>query len=162
MTADQALRGHLLYLLRGGGAHMDLDQAVADFPEAHFNTRPPNVPYSFWHLLEHIRLAQWDILDYIRNPNYVWPHWPDDYWPAPDAQADPVKWAETLRQFHDDLTALADIVENPQTDLTAPIAHAPQHTTLREILLVADHTAYHVGEFGILRQVMDLWPPNHK
>ncbi len=162
MTADQTLREQLLYLLRGGGAHMNVDQAVADFPMAHINTCPSRVSYSFWHLLEHIRIAQWDILDYIRNPNYVWRTWPDDYWPAPGAQADPEKWAATLRQFHDDLSALAAIVENPQTDLTAPIAHAPQHTILREILLVADHTAYHVGEFGILRQVMDLWPPNHK
>jgi hypothetical protein len=161
MTADQALRKQLLDLLRGGGAHMGFDQAVADFPVAHINTRPPNVAYTFWHLLEHIRLAQWDILDYIRNPAYVWPTWPDDYWPAPDAQADPAAWEQTLHQFRDDLKALEAIVENPDTDLTTPLAHAPQHTTLREILLVADHNAYHLGEFAILRQVMGLWPDGH-
>jgi hypothetical protein len=161
MTADQALRKQLLDLLRGGGAHMGFDQAVADFPVAHINTRPPKVTYTFWHLLEHIRLAQWDILDYIRNPDYVWPTWPDDYWPAPDAQADPAAWEQTLHQFRDDLKALEAIVENPDTDLTAPLAHAPQHTTLREILLVADHNAYHLGEFAILRQVMGLWPDGH-
>jgi hypothetical protein len=162
MTTDATLREQLVYLLRGGGAHMSLDQAVAAFPMAHINSCPPRVSYSFWHLLEHIRIAQWDILDYIRNPDYVWRTWPDDYWPAPDAQADPDKWAETLRQYQDDLKALEAIVEDPQTDLTAPIVHAPQHTILREILLVADHTAYHVGEIGILRQIVDLWPPDHK
>jgi hypothetical protein len=161
MTADQALRKQLLDLLRGGGAHMGFDQAVVDFPMAHINTRPPNVTYTFWHLLEHVRIAQWDILDYIRNPAYVWPTWPDDYWPAADVQADPGAWEQTLRQFRDDLKALEAIVENPDSDLTAPLAHAPQHNILREILLVADHNAYHLGEFAILRQVMGLWPDGH-
>ncbi len=158
MATDQTLREQLVYLLRGGGAHMSFDQAVADFPVAHFNTRPPNMDYSFWHLLEHVRIAQWDILDYVRNPNYKWPSWPDDYWPAKDAQADQVKWDATLRRFHDDLRALTALVEDTRIDLTAPLPYAPQHTYLREMLLVADHNAYHIGEFGILRQTMNLWP----
>jgi hypothetical protein len=162
MSADQELREQLLYLLHGGGAHMNFDQAVADFPMEHINTRPPNVPYTFWHLLEHIRIAQWDILDYIRNPNYVWPNWPADYWPAQNAQADPAKWQATIRQFGDDRKALETIVQDRQTDLTAPLVYARQHNVLREILLVADHTAYHVGELGILRGVMGLWPPERE
>jgi hypothetical protein len=155
---EQTLREQLVFLLRGGGAHMSFDQAVADFPAEHFNTHPPGMDYSFWHLLEHVRIAQTDILDYIRNPNYKWPSWPDDYWPAQNAQADQAKWDETLRRFRDDLRALVAMVEDPQIDLTAPLPYAPQHTYLREMLLVADHNAYHIGEFGILRQVMALWP----
>ncbi len=159
MSADTILRQQLLDLLRGGQAHMSLDHAVADFPEMYFNARPPNVTYTFWHLIEHLRFAQWDILDYMRNPDYQWPSWPADYWPAPDAQADETQWNETLSRFRDDLRALEVMVENPAIDLGAPLPYAPQHTYLRELLLVADHNAYHVGEFAILRQVMGLWPP---
>jgi hypothetical protein len=159
MSADTIFRQQLLDLLHGGNAHMTLDQAVADLPVMYFNAHPPNVTYTFWHLLEHLRFAQWDILDYIRNPDYQWPSWPVDYWPAPDAQADEEKWNETLRRFREDLRALEVLVENPAIDLTAPLPYAPQHTYLREILLVADHNAYHIGEFAILRQVMGLWPP---
>ncbi|RPJ01503.1 MAG: DinB family protein [Chloroflexi bacterium] len=159
MNADTILRQQLLDLLRGSQAHMSLDHAVADFPVMYFNAHPPNVTYTFWHLLEHLRFAQWDILDYIRNPDYQWSSWPIDYWPAPDAQADETQWNETLRRFREDLRALEVMVENPTIDLTAPLPYAPQHTYLREILLVADHNAYHIGEFAILRQVMGLWPP---
>ncbi|GAB4572958.1 MAG: DinB family protein [Anaerolineae bacterium] len=158
MSADSVLREQLLALLRGGNAHMTFDQAVADFPPEHYNTRPPNVDYSSWALLEHIRLAQWDILDFIRNPNYKWPQWPEDYWPAPDAVADEAAWQATLDGYRADLAALEALVQDPATDLHAPIPHAPDYTLLREILLVADHTAYHIGEFGILRQIMGTWP----
>jgi hypothetical protein len=159
MSADTILRQQLLDLLRGGQAHMSLDHAVADFPVMYINAHPPNVTYTFWHLLEHLRYSQWDILDYIRNPEYKWPSWPVDYWPAPDAQADEAQWNDTLTRFRDDLRALEVMVENPAIDLTAPLPYAPQHTYLRELLLVADHNAYHIGEFAILRQVMGLWPP---
>ena len=158
MPATQELRTQLVALLRGGQAYMPFDDAVADFPPEHINTRPPNVTYTFWHLLEHLRLAQGDILDYIRNPNYVTPQWPEDYWPAPDAETDIAGWKQTLQRFRDDLAALQAIVQDPATDLTAPLPHAPQHNILREILVVADHNAYHTGEFAILRQVMGLWP----
>lgn len=158
MPSDQVLREQLLGLLRGGQAYSPFDHAVSDFPMAHINTRPTNLDYSFWFLLEHIRFAQWDILDYIRNPNYVWRKWPEDYWPRSGEQADEAKWRKTISDFHADIQALEAIVRDPAIDLTAPLPHAPQHTYLREILLVADHNAYHLGEFGILRQVMGLWP----
>lgn len=157
-TADRALRQHLVALLRGGQAYMPFEAVVADFPPEHYNTRVPNAPYSFWHLLEHLRFAQRDILDYIRNPQYVWPEWPADYWPAADAVTDAAGWARTLAQFTADREALIALVEDPAHDLTAPLPYAPAHTLLREVLLVAEHNAYHSGEFAILRGVLGLWP----
>ncbi len=159
MNPDQILRQHLVALLDGHQAHLTFDDAVADFPELLINVRPTNVPYTFWHLIEHLRIAQWDILDYMRNPNYASIEWPKDYWPDPEAQADQAAWMNTIHQFHADLRAIEDIVKNPATDLSAPIPHGYSgHTILREVLLVADHNAYHIGELGILRQVMNAWP----
>lgn len=161
MSADQTLRDQLLALLRGGNAHMSLDQAVADFPMEHINTRPPNTPYTFWHLIEHLRIAQWDILDFVRNPNYKALAWPKEYWPDPDERADQARWNETLRQFRADLKTIEEIVKNPATDFYSDLPHAKGYTILREVLLVADHNAYHIGELGILRGVLGLWPANH-
>jgi len=155
---DPAVRDQLLFLLKGGGAHMNLDQAVEDFPAEHINTRPPNVPYSFWHLLEHIRIAQWDILDFIRNADYEYLNWPQDYWPHPDAEADQAQWEATIAAIRSDLSALQAIIEDPATDLYSDLPHAEGYNILREVLLVADHNAYHLGEFAILRQVLDAWP----
>ena len=158
MNPDKVLREQLLFLLRGGNAHMSFDQAVAGFPLEHINGQPPNVSYSPWQLLEHMRIAQWDILEFMRNPDHVSPQWPEGYWPRAGEKADEIKWEKTLGDFRADLGALQDMVENPGTDLVAPIPHAPGYTVLREILLVADHNAYHIGEFAILRQVMGTWP----
>ena len=158
MDADKVVREQLLYLLRGGNAHLTFDQAVADFPMEYINTQPPNVSYTPWHLLEHIRIAQWDILEFVRDPDHVSPPWPDGYWPALDQRADEARWNQTLSDFRADLRALQKLVEDPNTDLYADLPHAPGYTVLREILLVADHNAYHVGEFAVLRQVMGTWP----
>jgi hypothetical protein len=158
MSENQVMRNQLLALLRGGNAHLTFDQAVADFPVEQINRRPPNVPYTPWHLLEHVRIAQWDILEFIRNPDHVSPAWPAGYWPAPEAQADEAQWQQTLDRFQADLKALEGLVADSSIDLLAEIPHAPGYTILREILLVADHNAYHIGEFAILRQVMDTWP----
>lgn len=158
MTTDTALREQLLALLRGGNAHLTFDDAVADFPMEAINQRSPNVPYTPWHLLEHIRIAQWDILDFLRNPHYQELKWPDEHWPAPDATADRAAWDATLATFHADLQEIEAIVTDPQTDFAMRIPHGDGQTILREILLVADHNAYHIGEFAILRQVMGTWP----
>ena len=136
------------------------DAAVADFPDAAVNQLPPNVAYTPWHLLEHIRIAQWDILDYIRNRAYLAPSWPEEYWPARDATATPEQFALTVEGFRTDRTALQELVADPATDLLGTIPNTPGHTILREVRLVADHNAYHVGEFAILRQVMGTWPPS--
>ncbi|MCI0576556.1 MAG: DinB family protein [Chloroflexi bacterium] len=158
MHADHVIRQQLLALLAGGNAHMSFDQAIADFPAEQFNTKPVHVTYTPWHILEHMRITQWDILEFIRNPNHVSPHWPAGYWPHPAEEADRDRWQKTIRQFQADLQALRDIVADPATDLTAPIPHAPSYTIFREILVVSDHNAYHIGEFAILRQVMETWP----
>jgi len=161
MSADMAtsMRAQVLALLRGGNAHMPLDEAVADFPLDRINDRAPHVSYSPWQLLEHIRITQEDILEFSRDPDWVSPSWPEGHWPAPDEQADPARWNATINAIRRDLEAMQALVADPANDLTADLPHAPGYTLLREALLVADHNAYHIGEFAILRQVMDTWPP---
>lgn len=158
---EATLRKQSLALLAGEGAHMTFEEAVADFPDDVMNRRPPNVSYSPWQLLEHIRLTQADILEYVVNPDYVEQSWPEDYWPAPEADATPAQFAETIRGYLADRKALADLVADTDGDLFAVIPNTRGHTLLREIRIAADHTAYHVGEFAILRQVMGTWPPSH-
>lgn len=158
MSADTHARQQLVNLLTVRQAHMIFEDAVKDFPLAHINTRPTGLDYSFWHLLEHIRICQWDILDYIRNPNYQTPNWPTDYWPDKAADTDAQGWQHTIDHYLADCAALVELVQDPQTDLYAPIPHGYDgHTIFREILVVGSHNAYHIGEFGILRQVMGLW-----
>lgn len=158
MSNDAIVRQQLVNMLNVRQAHMLLDDAVKNFPMAHINTRPTNVEYSFWHLLEHIRFTQYDILDYIVNANYHYHDWPKDYWQAIDATTDAAGWNKTIQQFHDDLNQLVSIVMNPKTDIYAQIPHGEKgHTIVREINVVSTHNAYHIGEFGILRQVMKLW-----
>ena len=152
------LRAQLLRLLEGHDARMSFDEAVAAFPAEAINAFPPNVPYTPWQLLEHVRLTQWDILDYIVNRDYVEPRWPDDYWPARDTTATPEQLAATIDGFRTDNAALRAIVADPATDLFAVIPNTPGHTILREVRVVGDHNAYHIGEFAVLRQVMGSWP----
>lgn len=158
MNPDQIIREHLLELLRGGNAHLTFEQAIAGFPEGQNNARPPNTSYSPWHLLEHIRIAQSDILEFTRDPAHVSPDWPVGYWPPKDALADLPQWRQTIQGIRADREDLEVLVADPQTDLYADLLHAPGYTVLREILLVADHNAYHIGEFAILRGVMNNWP----
>lgn len=155
--SDTTLRDQLLALLQGGNAHLTFDQAVAEFPAAAMNQTPPSVSYTPWHLLEHVRIAQWDILEFVRDPDHVSPEWPKGYWPDRGATTDAAGWEATIAAIHADLAALEAIVRNPAIDLTAELPHAPGYTYLREVLLVADHNAYHIGEFAILRQVMGTW-----
>lgn len=155
------MRETLLNLLQGKGAHMTFDEAVADMPMDAINTRPPNVPYTFWHLVEHIRIAQWDILEFVRDPDHVSPEFPVGLWPARNATADQEQWFASIAAVKADLQAMMDITADETLNLAAELPHAPGYTYLREILLVADHNAYHVGELAILRQVMGLWPADH-
>jgi hypothetical protein len=141
---------------------MSLDDAVANFPTESMNALIPQGTYSQWQLLEHVRLAQQDILEFLTNPRYRDRVWPDDYWPARGATATPAQWHETVDGFHRDLATLQRMVEDPTLDLNAPIPHGSGQTPLREFLLVADHNAYHIGEFAILRQVMGTWPADHR
>jgi hypothetical protein len=161
MPTDDRLRADLIRLLQADDAHMSFEDAVADFPDDAINRRPPNVGYTPWHLVEHLRLTQWDILEYIRDPKFVSPEWPIGYWPNPPTKATPAEFAASVAGFLADRSALGDLVADPASDLLAPIPHTPGPSLLREVRIVADHNAYHVGEFAILRQVMGTWPANH-
>lgn len=154
MSDDQKLREHLLYLLGGGGAHVDFETVVADFPVALVNQRVEHVPYTAWQVLEHMRIAQVDILEFSRNPEHVSPAWPEGYWPGTDAQADENKWQESVQAFRADLEEMKGVVSDSATDLFAPIAHGTGQTILREALLVADHNAYHLGVLSTLKRIL--------
>ena len=162
MTDEQAaLREELVFHLVKGNAHMPLEDAVAQFPMERINDVFPNGTYTAWALLEHIRITQWDILDFIRNRDYVYLEWPKDYWPAPDLAATPEEWLATLESILRDRRELVALVMNPSTDLYAKIPWGKGQTVMREVLVVTDHNAYHVGEFAGMRQVMDTWGPGH-
>lgn len=158
MSQDAVVRQQLVNMLTLRQAHMTFEDAVKDFPLDQINTKPPTLEYSFWHLLDHIRFCQWDILDYIQNTNYQNHAFPNDYWQPHDSITDMTGWQKTIDQFLADRQALVDIVQDPNTDLYAQIPHGYDgHNILREILVVADHNAYHLGEFGILRHTLNLW-----
>lgn len=161
MVPNGSLRQQIVGLLRGGNAHMPFSEAVADFPEGMINLRPRNVPYSFWHLLEHLRLTQLDIVEYVTSTDYREKEWPREYWPAPDAEATKQQWDETIASFNRDLEQLIGIVSDESTDLFASVPSNSEHNLLREMLIVADHNAYHTGELGILRQAEGAWGPGH-
>jgi uncharacterized damage-inducible protein DinB len=120
--------------------------------------RPAGLPYSPWQLLEHLRRAQYDILEFCRNTAYVELTWPDDYWPETVAPPSPTAWAESVAAFQRDREALQQLCGNPDFDLFATIPHGTGQTYLREILLVADHNAYHVGELVVVRRLLGAWP----
>ncbi len=157
MADDKALREQLATFLQGDQAHMSLADAVKGFPVKDMNVKPRNVPYTFWHLLEHIRIAQWDIVEFIKNPNYEELKFPDDYWPKKNAKATKKDWDHTLAQYASGLREMIAIVKDPKTDLHARIPHGDGQTILREAVLIVDHNAYHIGEFAILRQVAGNW-----
>jgi DinB superfamily len=158
MDKDKALREHLLYLLRGGGAHLNFDAAVADLPAELRGAKVPGVPHTPWRLLEHLRIAQWDILEFSRNPRHVSPPFPDGYWPDGDAPPDPGAWDRSVAAFRADLRVMQDLIADPATDLFARIPHGEGQTVLREALLVADHNAYHLGQLVLLRRALGAWP----
>jgi uncharacterized damage-inducible protein DinB len=159
MENEVALREQLVNLLTIRQAHMDFEDAVANFPEAHINAKPANCSYTFWHLLEHMRICQKDILDYIQSTAYKWPTFPDDLWPDESARTDLAGWQETITHFCQDRHKLIEIINDPETDLFALLPNSGEygHTVLREINIIASHNAYHTGELGVLRQVMGLW-----
>jgi uncharacterized damage-inducible protein DinB len=155
--SDQSLRDHLLYLLRGGGAHLGFETAIAGLPPGLRGVRPPQIPYSCWELLEHMRIAQWDILEFSRNPDYVSPEHPAGYWPKEKAPPNDSAWDRSVGAFREDLQAMQDLVADPETDLFEPIPHGDGQTILREALLVADHNAYHLGQMVVVRRALGAW-----
>ena len=155
---DKAMREELVALLRGGNAHMSFDAAVSGFPMEEINRQVPNGTYKVWHLLEHMRIAQRDILEFVRNPDHVSPVFPDGYWPRPDETATPAMWKKSVSAIRSDLKAVQELAADPKTDLLRPIPHAKAYTVFREILLIADHNAYHLGELVSVRRILNLKP----
>ena len=158
MPDDKALRGDMLHLLRGGNAHVSFEKAVANLPEDLRGKKPRRAPYTPWQQLEHMRIAQWDILEYIRNPQHISPEWPDGYWPGEAAPPARNAWAKSVKAFQADRQALLDLAADPSTDLLARIPHVPDGPTiLHELLLVADHNTYHLGQLIVLRRLLGAW-----
>ena len=158
MNSDKIIREQLYALLKGGNAHMGFAAAVSGFPLKDINRRLPNASYTVWHLLEHMRIAQWDILEFVRTPDYSSPNFPDGYWPEMDAITTLAGWRKTIKDFSTDLKAFEALVKNPKTDLFNPIPHARDYTIFREVLLAADHNAYHIAEIVTIRRLLGLKP----
>jgi len=157
-NTDKILREHVVYLLKGGGAHVHFMDAVEGFPEAKRGTFIAGLPHTGWQLLEHSRIAQWDILEFSRSAKHVSPGFPEGYWPKAPGPPDAAAWEKSLEAFLRDLEEMASLVKNPKTDLYAKIPHGDGQTILREALLVADHNAYHLGQLVDLRRALGEWP----
>lgn len=156
-TDDKLLREHLVYLLEGGGAHAKFDDVIKALPTDLRGVKPEKFPHSAWMLVEHLRLAQWDILEFSRNPKHVSPAWPEGYWPTTEAPATDADWNQSINQFRRDLIAMQQLVSNPETDLFARIPWGDGQTILRETLLAADHNSYHLGQLLDVRRLLGAW-----
>jgi hypothetical protein len=154
---DASLRRNLLELLNGGHAHATFDAAIRNLPPALRGKRPKGAEHSAWEVLEHMRIAQWDILEFSRDAVHQSPEWPSGYWPATPAPPDAKAWDKSVRAFRRDLKAMSDLVADPATELDAKIPHGNGQTILREALLVADHNAYHLGALVLLRRLLGAW-----
>ena len=157
MANDRALRQHLLDLLKGGNAHVDFDSAFKDFPAQLRGKRPKGTQHAAWEVLEHMRIAQWDILEFSRNPKHKSPEFPRGYWPRTQSPPNDAAWNKSLQSFRKDLEVLCDLVADKSTDLFAKIPHGDGQTILREALVAADHNSYHLGEVVLLRRILGAW-----
>jgi len=153
-TADP-LRQHLVNLLTKAEAHVDLESELKDFPRELRGRKPPGAPHTPWQLLEHIRIAQWDILEFSRDAKHQSPKWPEGYWPNAEAPPDDKAWDKSVKTVLEDLQSMADLASDPKRDLVAKIPHGDGQTLLREALLVADHNAYHLGQLVMLRRILE-------
>jgi hypothetical protein len=149
------LRTHLLEVLGKGGAHVDFAKAVAGLDPKYYGMKLPHVPHSPWDLLEHMRIAQSDILAFTRDARHQSPPWPDGYWPTDPPT--PARWTDSVKHFNSDRAAFIAIVKDPATDLLAPLPHGDGQTVAREAMLLADHTAYHLGQLIIVRRGLGAW-----
>jgi DinB superfamily len=155
---DEALRSHVIKLLDSHDAHVDYDQAIDGIPPEFRGRTPKGAPHSPWQIVEHIRATQHDILDFCMNPAYAELKWPDDYWPPSAVPASAGAWNESVDTYRRDREAFKDLMRDPRTNLFGTIPHGSGQTYLREALLVADHTAYHVGQLVIVRRMLGIWP----
>lgn len=152
-----ALREHVINLLAGKGAHVNFEDAAANFPPELRGKLISSAPHTAWQLVEHIRIAQWDILEFSRNPKHISPPWPDGYWPGTEMPPDTHAWDNSVRQSREDLAAMRKLLSDSGVDLFARIPHGEGQTLLREALLLADHNAYHLGQLVFLRKLLGAW-----
>ena len=152
------LREQLASLLKGGGAHVQFMDAINGFPETKRGSYVQGLPHTGWQLLEHARIAQWDILEFSRNASHVSPDFPDGYWPKTPGPPSDEAWQDSVASFRRDLRDMIRLVENPRTELYARIAHGDGQTVLREALVLADHNSYHLGQLIDLRRALGSWP----
>lgn len=157
MKNDKSLRDHLLNLLTGESAHADCEAAIKDIPPDVRGKRPKGSAHSPWEVLEHLRITQWDILEFTLNAKHASPEFPAGYWPSTQAPPNEKAWDLSVKAFRSDLNKIADLLRNESADLFAPIPHGGDKTILREVLLVADHNAYHLGELVLLRRMLGAW-----
>lgn len=157
MKKDKALREDLTNLLTEAHAHASFDDAVKDLPANLRGKRPAALPHSPWELLEHLRIAQWDIIEYALNPKHESPEFPSGYWPKSPEPPDNKAWDNSLATFRKDLQTLLSKIKDPATDVLAPIPHAKNQSLLNKTLLVADHNSYHIGQLIIVRRLLGAW-----
>lgn len=157
MDNDKSLRQHLAELLRGGHAHVKFEDVIEDFPAKQRGQKVSNLPHSAWMLLEHMRIAQWDILEFSRNAKHKSPDWPKGYWPAKDDPPSSEEWNKSVKQFQSGLKAMEELISDPKTDLFAKIPWGDGQTILREALLIADHNAYHLAQILDVRRLLGAW-----
>lgn len=157
-NTERDLRKQLVYLLKGGGAHVHFMDALDGFPEGKYGTFADALPHTGWQLLEHARMAQWDIVDFSKNPKHVSPDFPAGYWPKTPAPPSAKAWDESAAAFQRDLQEMVRLVQDPRTDLFAKIPHGQGQSILREALVLADHNSYHLGQLVDLRRALGAWP----
>jgi hypothetical protein len=158
MSNDTILREHLVELLEGGHAHAKFDDAVAHFPHESLGIRPKGASHSAWEIVEHMRIAQHDILQFSISAEHVSPGWPEGYWPASAAPERESEWNQSLRSFRKDLTEFLALVQDPKQDLCKKFPWGSGQTLLREAMLIADHNSYHLGELVLVRRLLGAWP----
>jgi hypothetical protein len=152
----QELRKQLVYVLSGGGAHLDFEALVAEFPFSRLGLAPQGLAHTVWELTWHITIVQWDILEFIRNPRHISPSFPDGYWPEAAAPEGEEAWSGLLERYRGDLAALKHLAMNKESDLLAPVPYGSGQSLLRELLLAADHTAYHLGQVADIRRLLGV------
>ncbi len=154
---NDPVREQVLALLKGGNAHVSFDNVFKDFPANLRGVKPNGAPHTAWQLLEHMRIAQWDILEFSRSAKHVSPEWPGGYWPKTEKPPDENAWKKSLASFKRDLKAMEKLVADPKTNLYTRIPHGTGQNIYREALLVADHNAYHLGQLVLLRRLLGAW-----
>ena len=158
MKKMDPLRTALVELLGEGGAHVNFERAIDGIPVSARGTRVPGMAHTLWEILEHLRIAQWDIVEFTRDSTHVSPGWPEGYWPESEAPPNRTAWSKSVDAFRAELETMRKLVSDPKRDLLAPLPHAPDKTPFREAILLADHNAYHLGEMMALRRLLGVWP----